>query len=304
VLLLLVFVGRETIFSWTRPGAFAHETIAGRAQYLQPGGMLARTIICIAIWAVFAVMFRRTSLAQDRTPRANLQTHGRLNQLSAAFVVLFAFSFTAIAYDWIISVDPEWFSTMFSVNAFAGTFVQGIAIVTLAVIFLSERGLFGNTVGHNQFHDLGKMLLAFTTFWAYTWLCQFLLIWYSDIPEEVTHYTSRTSGPWVIAFAINFLMNWVIPFATLLSFKTKKSTKVLKVMCTLLLFGHWLDIYMQVMPAIRPGPTIGIFELGTVTGYVAAAYLVFVQALSRAPIVPVHDPVLIAEAQAPSHAHA
>ncbi len=104
---------------------------------------------------------------------------------------------------------------MYAVYVFAGTFVQGIAAVTLAVVLLKERGPMRDAVSDHQLHDLGKMLFAFSTFWAYIWTCQYLLIWYGNIPEEVTHYVSRTNGPWLYLFALNLIVNWVVPFLVL-----------------------------------------------------------------------------------------
>ena len=158
------------------------------------------------------VVRRDTSL-----PGLSLVLHHRLTRLAVMFVLVFALTFTMGAFDWLISLDPQWMSTMFAVYVFAGTFVQGIAAVTLAVVLLKERGSLGQSVGEHQLHDLGKMLFAFSTFWAYIWVCQYLLIWYGNIPEEITHFARRTNGPWLYLFALNFILNWIVPFTVLLT---------------------------------------------------------------------------------------
>src|SRR5205814_10058925 len=125
----------------------------------------------------------------------SMACHYRLNRYSAVFVLLFAVSFTSASYDWLASLDPSWFTTMFAVYVFSGTFVQGIAAVTLATVLLKSRGYLANSVTEDHLHDLGKMLFAFSTFWAYIWICQYLLIWYGNLSEESTDYINRTRCP-------------------------------------------------------------------------------------------------------------
>src|SRR6266481_2617925 len=198
VLMLAVFFGRRTLFSWTHAGAFDHaSTLAGRVQYLKTPGVFGRMIVILGLWALFALLFRRTSLEQHRKPEMSLALHARLTRFAVLFVLLFALTFTLGAYDWLLSLDPQWVSTMFAVYVFAGTFVQGIAAVTLAVVLLRRRGLLSAVAGDEQLHDLGKMLFAFSIFWAYIWVSQYLLIWYGNLPEEVPYYVKRTRGPWL-----------------------------------------------------------------------------------------------------------
>src|SRR6185369_14065230 len=140
VLMLLLFFGRESIFPWSRPGAFAHESgIAGHIEYLKVPYVFGRMAVSLLLWVTFAWLFRRSSLQQDAAPGESLLMHKRLNQYAAMFVLVFAISFTLGAYDWIISLDPEWFSTMFAVFVFAGTFVSGVAAITLTAVILMNR---------------------------------------------------------------------------------------------------------------------------------------------------------------------
>ena len=289
-----LYFGREWLFPWARPGAFEHApAFAGKATYLRTPFAFARMAGTVLCWILFAWLFRRASLAQDREPHASLAHHRRLNRYSAAFVVVFAVTFTTSAYDWLISLDPEWFSTMFAVYVFAGAFVQGIAAVALATIVLKQRRLL--EVSERQLQDLGKLLFAFATFWAYLWVCQYLLVWYGNIPDEVTHYAVRTRGPWLPLFALNLVVNWAIPFTVLLPARAKANARVLEGVSVLLLCGRWLDLYLLVMPPISTAPRIGVLEIAIAAGYAALLYLAFVHALARAPLVPVHDPVLAQE---------
>lgn len=294
-LVLLTFLGRQTVFPWSRPGAFDHvPAFAGKIAYLQTPRVFTRTVIVLVSWVVFAILFRRASVQQDRKPEMNLALHERMVRYAVWFVMCFTLTFSLGAYDWLLSLEPMWSSTMFVFYVFAGTFVQGIAAVTLATVLL-KRGPLQAVVSEHQLHDLGKMLFAFSTFWAYIWTAQYLLIWYGNIPEEVSHFLKRTNGPWLYLFALNFLINWVVPFIALLSVRAKRSIKTLRNISILLLLGHWLDLYMLIMPASWEAPRLGVLEILIAAGYIAFVYSLTVWALGRAPLVPLHDPVVVFE---------
>lgn len=296
ILILVLFFGRHILYPWSRQGAMAGEpAIAGWAHYLQPPWVYTRMVVVFAAWIFFARLFRKISLQQDRHPELALTLHHKLTRYAVMFVPVFAVTLTIGAFDWLISTDPRWFSTMYAVYVFAGTFVQGIAAVTLAVVILKDRGPLRDSVSDHQLHDLGKMLFAFSTFWAYIWVCQYLLIWYGNIPEEVTHYVTRTNGPWLFLFALNLLANWVAPFLILLSVRAKCTTRILKAITVLLLGGHWLDLYLLVTPSIWKTPKFGPLEMVISAAYLALIFLVFERSLSRAPMVAVHDPILAYE---------
>jgi hypothetical protein len=301
VLILSLWLGRRTLYVWGRPDAFAHDNgIAGKIQYLQPQWILARTLLACLFWTASAWLLRSTSIDQDRYPDLNLALHHRLNRYSALFIPIFAVTFTAASFDWLISLEPEWFSTMFAIYMFAGVFVHGIAAITLATVLLRKQGYL-STINHDRLHDLGKMLFAFSTFWGYIWVCQYLLIWYGNIPEEVTFYVKRTAPQWVGLFVLNFLINWVIPFTLLLSAKAKQHPRVLTATSILLLGGRWLDMYLMIMPAKWAQPKLGVPEVLIATGYIALSYIIVLWCLGRAPLVPVNDPILAFEVNSRQH---
>ena len=251
----------------------------------------------LAAWTFFAWRIRKVSLAADANREAGLRAHPILNRYAGVFAMLFAFTIAAAAYDWLISLDPAWFSTMFSVYVFAGCFVQGIAGIALATATLTRRGDFGPggvRIGGEPLHTLGTMLLAFSTFWAYIWVCQYLLIWYGNIPEEAPYYIARTSGSWLPVFLFSFLINWIIPFFVLLVRGNKRSLKVMTGIAILILFGRWLDLYILVMPSQWDAPRFGPIEIAMAAGAAGLIYVLVVRALSRAPLIPTHDPILAA----------
>ena len=303
VLLLSVFGGLKSLFPWARSGTFDHApAIAGKVHYLSFPWIHLRMVGVLVIWSVFAFLFRSTSLRQDREPSRSLDLHKRLALIAAVFVPVFALTFTTAVFDYVLSVDIQWFSTMFAIYVFAGTFVQGIAAVTLATVILKERGPLRDSVTEHQLNDLGKMLFAFSIFWGYIWVCQYLLIWYGNIPDEITHYLIRTNGPWLYVFALNFILNWFVPFTVLLSAGAKRSPIVLKSVSAVLLAGHWVDLQLLITPAVSPVPRLGIEEILIAGGCLALFYIIAAYELGRAPLVPVNDPILAFEQLNREHA--
>jgi hypothetical protein len=294
---------RTTLFAWSRPDAFAHApAIAGKVQYLRAPFVFARMAFVAVVWILFARAFRRTSLAQDRLPGARLKLHQRLNRLGSAFIVAFALTITLAAYDWLAALDPSWASTMFAVYVFAGTFESAIAAITLGTVALASREPLKKAVTEKQLHDLGKLMFAFSIFWAYIWTCQYLLIWYGNIPEEVGHYVTRTNGGWLPLFVANVIINWVIPFLALLSARAKQNPRRLAVVAAIVLVGHWLDLYVLIMPSAWSAPRFGVPEVLLAAAYAALVVWLFRMNARRAPLVPLNDPVLAADEAAGGHA--
>jgi hypothetical protein len=309
-LMLVLGAGFSAIYPWAGGGNFgaAHEAVAaGRTTYLEPWFVVLRMAVVLALWCCFALRFRAISRRGDQDRAAGLDAHRRLDRLCAWFLPLFAFTFTAAAYDWIVSLEPKWFSTMFAVYVFAGAFAQSIAAITLVAALLHRRSAFtaaGAPLARAQLHDLGKMLFAFSTFWAYIWVCQYLLIWYGDLPEEVSYYVRRTSPPWLPWFLLNFALCWAIPFFTLLPVAAKRSARTLLFVSGVVLLGHWLDLYLMVMPSQWRAPRLGWIEVGMAAGFAGLFALLAGRALRRAPLLPPHDPLLPTPRGAPSTAAA
>jgi hypothetical protein len=299
VLMVVLWFGSSSLYPWTDPHALHHAPTPftpGKVTYLTPAFVWARMAAVLILWTLFALRIRKVSLAADADRDAGLRAHQRFNRQAAVFAPVFALTISIASYDWLISLEPAWFSTMFAVYVFAGCFVQGIAAIGLATVRLKARGAFGpsSPVGGEPVHTLGTMVLAFCTFWAYIWVCQYLLIWYGNIPEEVTYYLRRTSDAWLPVFLISFVINWIIPFFALLSRSAKRSLRMMTAICALVLFGRWLDLYILVMPSHWTAPRFGPLEIAMAAGCAGLIYLIVVRALSRAPLVPIHDPIVAA----------
>jgi hypothetical protein len=301
-LLALLAFGFHYLYPWTDPTSSGmvdeHPLVrAGRFTYLAPTFVYGRMIVIVGLWILFALRMRKISLAGDASAAAGLSAHARLYRYSGGFAPLFAITFAAAAYDWVISLEPKWFSTMFSVYVFAGTFVMGIAAIALVTVTLRRKNLFGpdgKLVDNHVVQTLGTMILAFSTFWAYIWVCQYLLIWYGNIPEEAGWYLQRSTGEWLPLLLGSFVVSWIIPFFALLPLRSKRSPRMMTVIPILVLLGRWLDLYILVMPAKQTSPVFGPLEIGMAAGTVGLIYLVVVRGLSRAPLIPPHDPVIAA----------
>jgi hypothetical protein len=285
VFMLVLFFGRESLYPWSRGGYTAQPALA---LYLGTPFFFARMALFVGIWMLFAWRMRRASLREDFDPAPIY--HRRLVRSSAAFVVVFAISFSLASFDWLMTLVPHWSSTMFAVYAFAGVLVGGIAAITLCVVLLMERGYLAGVVNENHLHDLGKLMFAFSIFWAYIWVSQYLLIWYGNLPEETSYYLSRTGDAWIAVFLLNLVVNWVVPFVVLLPRSTKRNPVVLKWIAILILAGRWLDLYLAVMPQTMTAPSMRALDLLILAGYAGAFFLLATRALARAPLVPLNNP--------------
>lgn len=249
-LLLCLVVGLQVLYPWARPGGLEghlHE----KAAWLNPPLFLARAVVILAVWIAMIAALRRGSA-----------------RTSISFLLVFAATFSVASWDWTMSLEPEWYSTVYAVYGFAGCFLGGIAAVAALCLGLGRARL-----SDAQRHDLGKMLFAFSAFWAYLWFCQFLLIWYADIPEETSHFVTRTSGGWAMLFYLNPVLSFAIPFVALLSVPQKKNEALLLQVSLFVLAGRWLDGYLAVAPAVVPAsvfPTYAVAATAAVLGGMAA----------------------------------
>ena len=268
------------LYPWSRPGALAEETDWFKRWWFQPEFFAARALACLAIWVALAVSMVRAS-RREAVHGGPTRTSVRL---SAAFLVLFSLTFWLASTDWIMSLEPSWYSTAFAVYNFGGIVLSSLAAVTLVTVWLRRSGPLKHAVTRDDLHDLGTLLLSFSCFWMYIWFCQYMLIWYTNVPEETSHYVSRMHGLWTPLFYANIVINWAIPFAVLLPRASKESAGVLVKVSLLVLVGRWLDLYLMILPSTGEGdPAIGFCEMGAIALVVGALGLLLAQALRKSP---------------------
>jgi hypothetical protein len=304
VLMLVIFgvsLINHDIFHWTVPGIMEKTVnghanpnydaiIAGKSSFLSIPFYIIRTVSYLTIWAVFSWKLRQLSLQEDQ----NGGTYYFHKSIVAAalFLVLFAVTSSMSAWDWVMSVDVHWFSTMFGWYVFASWWVSGIAATTLIAIFLKQAGYL-RMLNSNHFHDLGKLMFGFSIFWTYVWFSQFMLIWYANLPEESVYFTQRLGGfdgryTWM--FYGNLVINFVFPFLALMTRDAKRQMIMLKIVCIAILIGHWSDFYLMFMPGTMKGENGFLIEIGVALILLGAFLILVTRRLAAASLVPVNHP--------------
>ena len=259
--------------------------------WLSPAFFIVRSLLYVSLWIWFSYIIVRTSRRQDAD--GNL-SHTRKNiRLSAGFLVVFGITFWLATFDWIMSLEPHWYSTIFGLYHFAGLILGGLAMITILAIWLERLGPLRGIFTQEHLHDLGKLLFAFSTFWMYIWFCQYMLIWYANIPEETSYFINRVRGFWGPVFLLNVLLNWAVPFVVLLSVTAKRKPSVLLEVCWTILAGRWVDLYLMIFPPlVGEHPVFGVWEAGFLLGTGGVFFLALFRAFRSAPLVPLNDPFL------------
>ena len=264
--------------------------LAGKQSYFTPGFFWGRTLVYIATFLGFAFMFRKWSLLEDTMP--SLELHYKQFRRSALFLVFFAVFSSTLAWDWIMSIDPHWFSTLFGWYLFAGMWVSMIIFANVMMLWLRTKGYFPE-VNESHMHDLGKWMFAISMLWSYLFFSQFMLIWYSNIPEEVTYYIARMFTDYKVPFLMMFLVNFVVPFYVLIARDAKRNPKFLVPVAFLIFIGHYADVYLLVIPGTMfDHNEIGLFEIGLFLGFLGLFINRTLSTLSKAPLISKNHPML------------
>jgi hypothetical protein len=296
ILLAIVFGDNHTIYHWTDAEHVQHDPILSHKKgFLNKPFFAIATIITIAGWSLLGWKMRQLSRKLDNEPLATLEERKKYifnNTVWAAlFIVLFSLTvMSSIPWLWLMSIDAHWYSTMYSWYTFASTFVSGIALITLFVVFLKNNDYL-EYVNNEHLHDLGKFMFAFSVFWTYLWFSQFMLIWYANIPEETIYFQPRAHGIYKGIFWLMFIINFIAPLLILMTRDAKRNYGTVALMAVLIIFGHWLDFYQMVFPAVSPNkvPNI-IYDLGIALGFVGLIMFVTAKALTKAPLLARNHP--------------
>ena len=256
-LVILLFIPlilfHQDIYLWTNesniPNGHWYHAWHKKHGYLNSGFFVVRLFIYATAWFFLARTLFKTSIKQDREKDARLTIF--MGKLSAAGIIIYALTSTFFSFDMIMSLEYAWFSTMFGVIYFAGSFIALIAFIILVNAVLQKRGYLKGAITTEHRHDLGKWLFAFVIFWAYVSFSQFILIRYPDIPEETVWYLNRWFNGWDIVTWVVFFGHFVIPFFLLLSRHVKRHSCALSFVALYMLFMHYVELYWQIMPAIN-----------------------------------------------------
>jgi hypothetical protein len=282
-----VALGYTDLFVWTKPmehfagnSALEH-AIHHKHSYLNTGFLAVRVLIYFAIWFAIAFFFWKRSVAQDDSGD---EVHSnKMRSWAPISMIAFAFTCAFAAFDFLMTLEPAWFSTIFGVYYFAGCAIAIYATLALSGLFLQWKGVLRESITVEHYHDLGKLLFAFIFFWAYIAFSQMMLIWYANIPEETTWYSFRWNSNWKSISLFLIICHWAIPFVLMMSRQTKRNMKTLAFFCFWMMAMHWVDLYWIVIPSFTSGggmhmpsdiaihPIDVLATVGMVGLYVAAA---------------------------------
>jgi hypothetical protein len=266
------------------------EIIANKKPYLSAWFFWLRILAYAGVFIYFSKKFREWSIQEDTVGGTDL--HYMQYRKGAVFLVFFAVFSSTMSWDVLMSIDTHWYSTMYGWYIFSGMWVTTMIFATLALVWLKNLGYFGN-VNDSHIHDMGKWVFAISMLWSYLWFCQYMLIWYSDIPEEVTYFQTRYEHYMALMWGI-FFTNFALPFYVLVARDAKRNTKFLVRVGVILFISHFFDLYLAVIPGTNHAHETftGWFELGLFIGFLGLFVRMFVTALSKANLIPVNHPFL------------
>lgn len=306
IILLVVLLGyvfmshNDAIYHWKNAEHVEHDKVLNwKKGFLNPTFFTVATLLVIGIWMTLRYLHRKNSLAEDAGERGDRSFFWRSITLSAAFIVVYGLTVgSTTPWLWLMSIDAHWFSTMYSWYTFASSWVTGLSVIMLFIIYLKNQGYL-EYVNEEHIHDVGKFIFAFSIFWAYLWFSQYMLIWYSNQPEETVYFQPRLLGPYRGIFFLNLIINFVAPLLIFMKRSSKRNYATVTFMSVVLIFGHWLDFYQMIMPGplkqdVNGGNTIGlfIFDMGVAAGFIGLFLLVVGNKLTKASLLPKNHPFL------------
>jgi hypothetical protein len=292
VLVIPVVFGMHDLYEWTHGEAIADDALLqGKQPYLNQTFFIIRLIVYFGAWLFLAWYFASRSTRQDSTgdPRLTL----RMERMSAVGMIVFAFTVTFAAFDFLMSLAPHWYSTIYGVYYFSGAVVGILGFLIILLSLLQRGGRLRHVVSTEHYHDLGRLLFAFVVFWAYIAFSQYMLIWYANLPEETVYYFYRQEGQWVWITLLLLFGHFILPFLALISRHPKRRVASLVAAAAWLLVMHWIDVYWLVMPESSRGVVpLHLLDLTLFIGLGGLFVAAVLQRLARHPLIPIKDPKL------------
>ena len=297
VLMYVVLSDKHHIYHWLDKEAVAKDPILlGKSGFLNPTFFIIWTTLTIGLWTLLGWRMRQISREADEAPMDQPSGESfvwRNTVRAALFTVWFALTVgSTVPWLWMMSLDAHWYSTMYSWYTFASSFVSGMSLIALWVIYLKNKGYLELTT-QEHLHDIGKFMFAFSIFWTYLWFSQYMLIWYANIPEETVYFKHRVQGPYKGIFFLNLIINFICPLLILMKRSAKRNYTLVTFMAVLILFGHWLDFYQMVMGSLsKEQVTLGWLDFGILSLFVGLMIFFVGKSLASKPLIPKYHPFL------------
>jgi hypothetical protein len=301
ILLTLVLGHKHHIYHWVDKEAVANDKILqGKSAFLNSTFFIVWTVLAIGFWIVLGHKMRKLSRELDNNPLGSVEAGRKYIFKNTVWASLFMVWFvltvmSTVPWLWLMSIDAHWYSTMYSWYTFASSFVAGMALITLFVVYLKNLGYL-ELVNEEHIHDLGKFMFAFSIFWTYLWFSQFMLIWYANIPEETVYFKPRLQGPYRTIFFLNLIINFLAPLLILMRRGSKRNYTTITFMAILILIGHWLDFYQMVFPTPTRGEDgayhveLGLFDIGIALGFIGLIMFLTARSLAKHPLLARNHP--------------
>ncbi len=293
ILVIPLLLNIKNIFPWADGSLAGDKSMQSKSPYLNTTFFIIRSVICIGLWSLFNFMMSRNSIKQDETGDQSLTKKNII--LSAIFIPVFAITLTMSAVDWVMSLSPLWYSTIYGIYFFAGSVLAALSAVTITVILLREKGYMHPRMNDEHYFSLGALLFAFINFWAYIAFSQFMLIWYANLPEETNWFIARYQGGWMFVSFLLIIVHFVVPYATLLSQPAKMDPKKLKFISIWILGAHLIDLVWLIMPNLKNG-SYSIFsvvlQFSFTVAIVGLLILIIYYKSKKINLVPIKDPKL------------
>jgi hypothetical protein len=297
VLLYIIFDHKHHVYHWLDAEAVAKDPILkGKVGFLNPTFFVIWTTLTITLWSYFGYRMRQLNNQADVAPMDaptakafNIQSMVR----SGFFLVWFGLTVAStIPWLWMMSIDAHWYSTMYSWYTFASTFVAGMALIALWVVYLKNKGYLELT-NNEHLHDIAKFMFAFSIFWTYLWFSQYMLIWYANIPEETVYFKHRVQGPYKGIFFLNLIINFLAPLLILMKRSAKRNYTLVALMAVVIIFGHWIDFYQMVMGSLmKEHVELGVLDFGILAFFVGVMIFFVAKALASKPLIAKYHPFL------------
>jgi len=292
ILFIPVIFGLHDLYHWSHEEVITSDILLQKkVPYLNAPFFIIRAILYFGIWFVLFKILQKISLAQDvEFQPVQLK---KMRTVSAPGIVLFAITITFAAFDWLMSLDAHWYSTIFGVYIFAGSFLALLAVLVTIGLTLRKKGILDDVITVEHYHDLGKFLFGFTIFWGYMAFSQYFLIWYGNIPEETIWYRHRWEGTWKYITLILVFGHFLIPFISLMPRAAKRNLKFMKVISIWILVMHFFDIYWIVMPTMyEHGFYLSWIDFTTFIGIAGIFLAYFWSRYFKRSLLPINDPFL------------